>query len=488
MDYVEALYNKAQCLIQIKNYSDAIHSIERALEINSKYDDLYITYISLKQQICDWTMFNKTLNKLLNLIEKNINISSIFCLLSLYDDPSLHLDEAKKYANLEFPFDSSLGPIAFEKKKKIKIGYFSADFHNHATAYLVTQLFELHDKSIFEIHAFSYGPENRDHMRIRIKESVDHFHNVKDLSDIQIAQLARNYSIDISIDLKGYTFGCRPGIFSKRTAPIQVSYLGYPGTMGAEYIDYIIADQIVIPSNATQFYTEKIVYLPNSYQVNDSKKAISDLILRKEDENLPINSFVFCCFNNVYKILPDIFAIWMDILRKVDNSVLWLLEDNPIANKNLISKAEMNGVDPSRLVFARRKNLDMHLARHRLADLFLDTFPYNAHTTSSDALWAGLPVLTCIGESFASRVTASLLNAIRIPELITHNFAQYQSTAIELAQNPIKLSLIKEKIDRNRMITPLFDTKLFTNHIEQAYNEMYNILLDKKPNKNIVIN
>lgn len=487
-DYVEALYNKAQCFVQIKKLDDAFHLIERALKINANYDDLYITYISIRQQICDWVNFDNYLYELLDLINKNINISSLFCLLAIYDNPHLHHIQAKKYTNLEFPFDNILGPIPLIRNVKIKIGYFSADFHNHATAYLIAELFELHDKSIFEIHAFSFGPDNQDHMKNRIKASFYQFHNVCHLSDIQIAQLSRSFNIAIAIDLKGYTFSCRPGIFSKRAAPIQVNYLGYPGTLGAEYIDYIIADHIVIPNNSIQFYTEKIVFLPNSYQVNDSKRIISDTSPNKQDEHLPIDAFVFCCFNNVYKILPDIFIIWMDILKKVDNSVLWLLEDNPTANNNIISYAKLNGVKPNRLIFAKRKKLEDHLARLQLADLFLDTFPYNAHTTSSDALWAGLPVLTCMGNTFASRVTASLLKAIRIPELITSDFSKYKNKALELASNPIMLNSIKERIKHNRMTTPLFNTKQFTSHIEQAYIQMYNIYIDDKPIKNIIIN
>jgi len=487
-DYVEAFYNSVQCFIQLKKFNDAIHLIEKALIVNPKYDDLFITYISLKQQTCDWFNFDKSLSELINLINSNINISTVFRLLSIYDIPSLHYKQAKKYTKLEFPLDNSLGPIVFNKNNKIKVGYFSADFHNHATAYLIAQLFELHDKSIFEIHAFSYGPDNLDFMRKRIKDSVDYFHDVRQLDDIQIAQFTRSHNIDIAIDLKGYTFSCRPGIFSKRASPIQVNYLGYPGTMGAEYIDYIIADRFVIPNDAIHFFTEKIVYLPNSYQVNDTKRLVSNIIPKKADENLPINTFIFCCFNNVYKILPHIFTLWMDILKNVDNSVLWLLEDNTIATNNLISQAVLNGVNPNRLIFAKRKKLEDHLARHKLADLFLDTFPYNAHTTSSDALWTGLPVLTCTGNTFASRVTASLLNAINIPELITTNFSQYKCKAIELAQNPNKLYSIKEKIEHNRMTTPLFDTELFTTHMEKAYIEMYNTYIFGKPIDNIIIN
>ena len=485
VNYVEAYYNKSQCLIKLKRYAEAQQVLKSALEINYEYDDLLMTYASLLQQICDWHNFKDVSEKIKELIYLGNNISSVFCLLSLYDEPQLHLQAAKNYSALEFPEENSLNPIIVKHNKKIHLGYFSADFHNHATAYLMAELFELHDKSVFEIHAFSFGPDNQDSMRERIKDSVDYFHDVRDLDDSEITLLSRNYNINIAIDLKGYTFDCRPGIFAKRTAPIQVSYLGYPGTMGSNYIDYIVADHTLIPSNNLNNYTEKIVFLPNSYQVNDSKRTISNIIPKKSEENLPGNAFVFCCFNNSYKILPEVFSIWMNILNKIDNSVLWLLNENCLANRNLLKEAANRGISPERIIFAERKKLPEHLSRHSLADLFLDTLPYNAHTTASDALWAGLPVLTCSGKTFASRVSASLLNAIKVPELITENLVDYQETAIYLALNPDKLSMIKEKINKNRLSSPLFDTKLFTKHIEEAYFRMHEININNLPPCNI---
>jgi predicted O-linked N-acetylglucosamine transferase (SPINDLY family) len=334
-------------------------------------------------------------------------------------------------------------------------------------------LFESHNKNNFELIAFSFGAEHKDKMRERVSSSFDQFIDVQNKSDKDVALLSRNIGIDIAIDLKGFTKDGRIGIFFHRAAPIQVNYLGYPGTAGAAYIDYIIADRTLIPENSQQHYSEKIVYLPNSYQVNDRKREIAEKIFSRESLGLPKTDFVFCCFNNNYKITPSTFSSWMRILKKVNGSVLWLLEDNTTAANNLRKEAHAKGVDSQRLIFATRMPPADHLARHHAADLFLDTLPCNAHTTASDALWSGLPVLTCMGESFASRVAASLLNAIGLPELITNSQEQYEALAIELAFNPEKLGTIKQRLDKNRLTFPLFDTDLLTKHLEAAYTQMY---------------
>jgi predicted O-linked N-acetylglucosamine transferase (SPINDLY family) len=310
-------------------------------------------------------------------------------------------------------------------------------------------------------------------MRKRLEESFEHFIDATTYSDNQVANLVKELEIDILVDLMGFTKDSRTSILARRSAPIQVNYLGYPGTMGAEYIDYIIADRIVIPENRNEFYSEKITVLPNSYQVNDSKRPISNKTFTRAELGLPPTGFVFCCFNNNYKITPRVFDCWMRILKQVEDCLLWLLEDNTTVATSLRKEAEVRGVNAERLIFAKRMPLADHLARHRLIDLFLDTLPYNAHTTASDALWAGLPVLTCLGETFAGRVAASLLNAIRLPELVTTTLEGYERLAIELATNPEKLARIKRKLADNRLTTPLFDTKLFTKHIEAAYTAMY---------------
>jgi predicted O-linked N-acetylglucosamine transferase (SPINDLY family) len=334
-------------------------------------------------------------------------------------------------------------------------------------------MFDCHDKSRLDVTAISFGPDDNSEMRQRLKASFEQFIDAGKYSDEKIALHIRETEIDILIDLKGFTQDSRTGIFARRPAPIQVNYLGYPGTMGANYIDYIIADQTVISDEYKKFYSEKIAVLPNSYQANDCKRGISDKAITRFDVGLPSKGFVFCCFNNNYKITPRVFNSWMRILKQIEGSVLWLLEVNASAASNLKKEAVARGVSSERLVFAKRMPLPEHLARHKLADLFLDTLPYNAHTTASDALWVGLPVLTCLGETFAGRVAASLLNAIRLPELITTTLDAYEQMAIGLATHPEKLVAIKRKVTENRLTTPLFDTKLFTKHIEAAYTTMY---------------
>jgi predicted O-linked N-acetylglucosamine transferase (SPINDLY family) len=310
-------------------------------------------------------------------------------------------------------------------------------------------------------------------MHQRLVNAFDQFIDVNSMTDQQVAELSREMGIDIAIDLKGYTTNSRTGIFSHRAAPIQVNYLGYPASMGTDYMDYIIADHIIIPQENRPFFKEKIVYLPNSYQVNDSKRKVSERIFTRPELDLPENGFVYCCFNNNLKITPNIFDSWTRILKAVPGSVLWLLEDNALAKANLIQEAQSRGLSEDCLVFAGRLDLPEHLARHRVADLFIDTVPCNAHTTASDALWVGLPVLTILGETFAGRVAASLLSAINMPELIAKSLNEYEALAIDLAKNPEKLKALKEKLQQNRLTTPLFNTQLSTDQVESAYIKMY---------------
>jgi predicted O-linked N-acetylglucosamine transferase (SPINDLY family) len=330
--------------------------------------------------------------------------------------------------------------------EKIRIGYFSTDFKNHPVAFLIAELFEIHDRNRFEIYAFSL--ENAtDEMRGRLVMAFDRFIDAESMSDVEIAQASRGLSIDIAVDLTGFTQDSRTGIFAHRAAPIQVNYLGYPGTMGADYIDYIIADKTLIPPQSQKYYSEKVVYLPNSYQVNDRRRLISDRCFTRQELGLPENRFVFCCFNNNFKILPATFDGWMRILKAVESSVLFLYAENKWAEENLKKEAKARGIDSSRLVFGRQIPMEEYLARYRACNLFLDTTPYNAGTTASDALWTGLPVLTLIGQSFASRIAASLLKAIGLSELITNSQEQYEALAIELAMNPKKLAGIKERLN-----------------------------------------
>ena len=424
-------------------------------------------------KICSWSGSAESLKDISKKVMMNEKVINPFPLLALNDDALLHKKSSEIYIQSRYPFNPVLEPILKRpQSQKIRVGYFSADFHNHATGYLMAELFELHDKSQFELVGFSFGPIVNDEMRQRLEKSFDQFIEIGKKSDLEVAKLSRDLNIDIAVDLKGFTQDARTGIFAHLAAPIQVNYLGYPGTLGADYIDYIIADKTLISPELQSYYSEKVIYLPNSYQVNDRKRLISDRQFTKQELGLPENRFVFCCFNNNYKILPVTFEGWIRILKAVEGSVLWLLQDNSWAVENLKKEAEKQGIAPDRLVFAKLLPLPEHLARHRLADLFLDTFPCNAHTTTSDALWTGLPVLTLMGSTFASRVAASLLNAVGLPELVTTNQADYEVLAIELAKSPKKLADIKLKLARNRLTTPLFDTPLFTKNLEAAYIKM----------------
>ena len=473
-DSAEAYSNRGNALNELKRLEEAVASYDRAIELRPDYEYLLGIQLHTKMEICDWQDFEANVENLLSGISEGKKSSSSFPVLALTDSLTIQRKVSEIWVNDKHPLNLSLGIIPkILRKEKIKIGYYSADFYNHATAYLMAELFEQHDKTKFELTAFSFGPDCNDEMHQRIILAFDKFIDVRFKSDKDIALMSREMEIDVAVDLKGLTQDQRLGIFSYRVAPIQVNYIGYPGSMGAEYIDYIIADSSLIPISSQQHYSEKVTYLPNSYQVNDRQRKIADKIFTRQVLGLPNDGFIFCCFNNNYKITSKTFNGWVRILEAVEGSVLWLLEDNATAGINLRKEAQNRGIDPNRLVFAKRMKLPEHLARHRVADLFIDTLPCNAHTTASDALWAGLPVLTCMGESFASRVAASLLNAIELTELITTTQEQYEAKAIELATNPAKLKAIKDKLERNRLTTALFDTPRFTKHIEAAFTQMY---------------
>ena len=474
-DYAEALYSRGNAWLTLNCPEQALGSYKRALTIKPDYALLYGLWLHTKMKICDWSELTHQAAQLVKKIGENENCSPPFYVLALSSSLALQRKAAEIHVQAKYPVSHALGKIPkLPKCNKIHIGYFSADFRgNHPTSLLIAELFEKHDRSRFELTAFSFGSDAKDEMRRRLVAAFDRFIDIDNQPDKEVAILARHLGIDIAVDLGGHTTHARTGLFALGVAPVQVNYLGYPGTMGAEYIDYIIADDTVIPTADQQYFTEKVVYLPDSYQVNDAKRPIADKAFTKIESGLPQTGFVFCCFNNNFKITPRTFDSWMRILKQVEGSVLWLFEDNAAATNNLRKEAELRGVNPERLVFAQRMPLSEHLARHRLADLFLDTLPYNAHTTASDALWAGLPVLTCIGETFAGRVAASLLKAIHLPELITSTPETYEALAVELANNSGKLRDIKQKLAENRLTTPLFNAPLFTRHIEAAYTEMY---------------
>lgn len=372
--------------------------------------------------------------------------------------------------------------FSFKRKSrpKIRLGYLSADFHEHATAYLMAEMFELHDASRFEVMAYSYGPDDGSAMRVRLQRAFHRFEDIRVLTAEQAARKIHADGIDILVDLKGYTAHTRSQILALRPAPIQVNYLGYPGTMGADFVDYLIGDAIVTPAEHAGDYTEKLALMPHAYQPNDRQRPVAATPARVAC-GLPEQAFVFCGFNQTFKILPAVFDVWMRLLREVPGSVLWLLQGNLLAERNLRREAEVRGVDAGRLIFAPRLPLAQHLARQHLADLLLDTLPYNAHTTASDALWAGVPVVTCMGETFAARVAASLLHAVGLPELVTHTLEDYAALAIDLALRPERMESIRAKLKSNRETAPLFDTQKFTRDIETLYERMWAAWLAGKP-------
>lgn len=473
-DSADTFYNRGLALKDLKHYQAAIVSFNRTYALSPDYEFLGGTRLDTKMKICDWHGVSDDLEALSTKIQSGAKASEPFIVLACTTSRQLQLKAAQIWVNHKAPANQSLDCIPIRPKgRKIRLGYFSSDFRNHAVAHLVAELFEMHDKNSFELIAFSYGRDANDAMRQRISAAFDQFIVVGNQSDRDVALLSRSKKIDIAIDLNGFTCDNRAGIFALKAAPLQVSYMGYPGTSGASYMDYLVADKILIPEDSRQYFSEKIVYLPNSYQVNDRKRAISDKRFTREELGLPDDGFVFCCFNNNHKITPETFDGWMRILGQVEGSVLWLLEDNPWVAPNLRKEAARRGINPDRLVFAPRMPPPEHLARHRQADLFVDTLPYNAHTTASDALWAGLPVLTCMGEAFASRVAASLLNAIELPELVTSTPTAFESRAIELATQPKTMAAIKLKLEQNRLSTALFDSRLFCRHLEVAYQQMY---------------
>jgi len=477
-DYADAWANLGVAFLEGKLYAAAAEHFDRAIALGSQVNFLHGNRLHCRMHVADWRDAEPLTADLAARVGRGETAALPFELLALIDEPALHRRASELYLaarqDIGGPLPGPLpGHLAVPGHGRIRIGYVSADFRHHATAYLMAELFERHDRSRFELVALSIGPAVDDDMRRRIIAAFDRFIDVEARSDREIAALARELEIDIAVDLKGYTGDGRPGIFACRAAPVQVAYIGYPGTSGMATMDYLLADRILVPEASRPHYSEKIVTLPHSYQVNDSRRTISDRHYARAELGLPEKGFVFCCFNSSYKILPPTFALWMRLLRQVEGSVLWLLGDPPDAIANLRQQAMKHGVDGARLVFAGRLPLADHLARHRAADLFLDTLPYNAHTTASDALWAGLPVLTCMGQSFASRVAASLLGAVGLPELVTTTSADYEALALALARQPERLEAIRRKLLANRATAPLFDAGRFAADLERAYTSMH---------------
>jgi predicted O-linked N-acetylglucosamine transferase (SPINDLY family) len=476
-EFTDAYANRANTLQVLEQHQAALDCYDRVLLLRPGYPYALGLRLYMRRFLCEWVGADgdadSECEQLESAIQSGEKAAIPFTVLAVSGSAVLQRKAAEIYVRDKAPSRSAITAIPRRpKRNKIRIGYFSADFYNHATSYLMAELFERHDRSNFEILGFSFGPDTVDEMSKRVSAAMDRFLNVRAMPDREVAQFCRELEVDIAVDLKGFTRDARHGIFAERAAPIQVNYLGYPGTMGADYIDYLIADPTLIPEASQRFYSEKIVYLPDSYQVNDSQRSISSRPCTRAGEGLPESAFVFCCFNHTYKISPPVFEIWMRILERVEGSILWLLENNPMANANLRKEAARRGISPERLIFAKRLALPEHLARQSLADLFLDTSPYNAHTTASDALWGGLPVLTCMGETFASRVGASLLRAVNLPELITDTKAEFEQMAVELAHDGQRCHALRQRLQQNRLTAPLFDTQTFTRHLEAAYSAM----------------
>ena len=474
-DDTDALSKKAQALAILKRYGEAIPLYERALALNARHQDAFNGLTSTAMAACEWRLSRLLSEEVSARVAKGLFFPA-FEFLACSDDPSLQLACASTYVSRKLPYIARKfhqGPRWLNDK--IRIAYLSCGFHRHPTAYLSVELFEIHDRSRFEVFGFSTGPEDGSDIRARLVKAFDRFHDVRDKSDYEVAALMNDMRIDIAVDRSGYAATARTGILAHRPAPVQVNYIGFPGTLGADFFDYVIADGTVLPMDQQRYYLEKIVHLPDCYLSNDSKRVIAPETPSRQSVGLPDRGFVFCCFNHCYKITPPVFDVWMRLLDQVEGSVLWLLRDNTAAEDNLRREAAARSIDPRRLVFAERVALEQHLARHRLADLFLDTLPFNAHTTAGDALWAGLPVLTCQGRSLAGRVAASLLKAIGMPDLITDNLQDYEALAAKIASDRAQLDEIRARLQRNRLTYPLFDSHRYRRHIEAAYCQMWEI-------------
>ena len=487
-DYTDAWFNRGNIFRDLNRQREAIGAYAQVLKIDPKYPLAKGALLLQKIYCCDW----KGLDDLISEIDGNVASGTLSVEPFVWQAVSHSQRSLQKCAEL---YNEKISPAyikiftrpPFANPRKIRIGYSSGEFREQATSHLIVGVLELHNNSQFEIYAVDNGLDDKSEIRKRINASVRGIIDISKLSDSSAVAAICENQIDILVNLNGYFGKHRTQVFAQRPAPIQANYLGFPGTLGASYIDYIIADQHVVPPSHKEFYTEKVVYLPDCYQANDRKKEIGTRLFSRAECGLPQNGFIFCCFNNNYKITPEVFSCWMRLLIQVDGSVLWLLEDSASASANLRKEAVARGINAERIIFAKRMLLPDHLARHRLADLFLDTLPCNAHTTASDALWAGLPVLTCFGATFSGRVAGSLLNAIGLPELITTTLEAYEEMAIDFATHPEKLAIIKRKLAENRLTTPLFDTKRFTRHIEAAYIAMYDRYQAGLPPEHIIV-
>ena len=472
-DYLPALYNRGLLYwLHHKRLDAALVDMERAFALEPDYNYLRGDLLHLRMQAGDWRGLDEQIAKIDDGVRAGRRVVQPFAYQAISQSPAdLQACATIRTADL---FPAVAAPASYSHRHdKIRLGYVSGEFRQQATALLTAGLYESHDKSRFELVGFDNGQDDGSALRTRLKAGFGKFIAIAGLSDDDAAARIRAEEIDILINLNGYFGEHRMGVFARRPAPIQVNYLGFPGTLGAPYMDYIIADKTVIPEEDKQFFTEQVVWLPDTYQATDSRRAIADAAPSRSSEGLPDDAFVFCNFNASYKLMPQLFTVWMNILRQTPNSVLWLLKADDRFVENIRREAAARDVAPERVVFAPTISPDLHLARLTLADLFIDTLPYNAHTTASDALWAGVPLVTCRGQAFAGRVAASLLDAIGLPQLITDNLPDYEALVLKLAHDPVLLAGIRQSLVRDRATRPLFDTGLFCRNLEAAYTRMW---------------
>jgi protein O-GlcNAc transferase len=473
--FAPALNNAGYVLAGLLRYEAAAAVFARLLAVSPHHDYTIGAALFAAAGCCEWNDYDARLDAVIREVDAGHLAAPPFVCTVLSGSPAVQL----RCAQLHVAAQGLSVPQPFWRggrhdHDRIRVAYLSADFHTHATAQLMAGLFEQHDRTRFLIHAISFGPSvPEDPMRARLAKAFESFIDVADRNDAAVAALVRELEIDIAVDLKGFTQDARPGILAQRAAPIQVSYLGFPGTLGGAYMDYILADTCVIPPEDRQYYTEQVVYLPDCYQVNDRKRDIPHSTPPRPMVGLPERGFVFSCFNNPYKFTPTVFDVWMSILKSVPESVLWLLGNTEVTARNLRAAAAARGVSPERLVFAPRVPLNLHLARIGCADLFLDTLPCNAHTTASESLWAGVPVVTCLGSSFAGRVAASQLRAVGLPELVAGSLDEYRCIATSLALNEERLAEMHARLIAARDSSTLFDTDRFRRHLESAYASMW---------------
>lgn len=467
--HLQALNNLARRLEIEKLLNEAEQLLTCSLELEPDQPHALQHWIHLRQKQCEWPVFKEVAG-----IGRERMLASVSSLTSLsaFDDPAMQLAVSRRFVaekvNTKLPALSDRAGYAHEK---LRIGYLSSDFCLHPVALLTVELFELHDRGKFDVYGFCWSREDGSHVRRRVVEAMDHYIPIGQMSDEEAARCIRAHEIDILVDLHGLTSGVRPNILSWKPAPIQVTYLGFPGTTAMPSIDYVIADEFVLPKELRPYFTEQPLYLPHCFQVSDRKREVGPTPTRASC-GLPDDAFVFCSFNNNYKFTQEVFACWMRILHAVPNSVLWLLADNEWAQQNLWAEAERHCIDRSRLIFAGRISPATYLARYQLADLFLDTTPFNAGTTANDALWMGLPLLTCAGRTFASRMAGSLLRTVGLPELIATNLQDYERKAIALAHDRARLSAFKQRLADYRKNSVLFDVPQLVHDLENAFNNI----------------